>query len=172
MLTLQDLCDLDRPGCGRRHDLVWAEFIADPRIERLRWPIQVLDQFLFFHGKNEDFLDEYGTVDLTTISWICASVSTIDLMLCNVASFAQEYVDEIQVDYESWFNCRTEAERKNWEERGTWLMPPVIFDTDVVGGLRRQLVEGHTRLAILRARYDRGLAVSAMHQAFIGNRPP
>ncbi|MER8269639.1 hypothetical protein ABT007_36265 [Streptomyces griseus] len=64
------LTDL-RPLMARRRDgaLSFDRFRTDPTVAALRWPDDVLEQFLFDHGDNLAFVDDYNTIDLHTITW-------------------------------------------------------------------------------------------------------
>ncbi|MEU0309119.1 hypothetical protein [Streptomyces cyaneofuscatus] len=64
------LTDL-RPLMARRRDgaLSFDRFRTDPTVAALRWPDDVLEQFLFDHGDNPAFVDDYNTIDLHTITW-------------------------------------------------------------------------------------------------------
>ncbi|MEU2179804.1 hypothetical protein [Streptomyces thermolilacinus] len=66
------------PLMARRRDgglsFGFDRFRADPALAALlHWPDDVLRDFLFDHGDNGHFLDDYGDVDLCAITWARAS---------------------------------------------------------------------------------------------------
>jgi hypothetical protein len=67
------------------------------------------------------------------------------------------------------FVTRPES-RAAWYVLGTWLVPPVLLSRALLvpptAGL--QVVEGRTRLGILRGRLANGLHVASQHEVWIG----
>ena len=62
--------------------------------------------------------------------------------------------------------------REKWDKEGTWLRPPLLIERALVGeGLAGlQLVEGRTRVGVLRGRYADKLFVADTHLAWVGRR--
>ncbi|MFF8281059.1 hypothetical protein ACF05T_34260 [Streptomyces lateritius] len=59
---------------------------------------------------------------------------------------------------------------RHWEEHGTWLRPPLLIDRRLLApadsGL--QVLEGRTRVGVLRGRLREQLGVAPAHQAWVG----
>lgn len=59
------------PLMKRRQDggLGFECFRADPALTGLSWPDDALRDFLYEHGDHGPFVDDYGHLDLSTITW-------------------------------------------------------------------------------------------------------
>ncbi|MFD7900571.1 hypothetical protein [Streptomyces sp. NPDC059743] len=68
------------PLTAHRRDgaLSFDRFRADPALTVLRWPDDVLEQFLFDHGDNTAFINDYGTIDLRDITWRLETIPAAD----------------------------------------------------------------------------------------------
>jgi hypothetical protein len=58
------------PLMARRRDgglsFTFGDFRADPALTPLRWPDDVLEQFLYDHGANTNFARDYGDIALAS----------------------------------------------------------------------------------------------------------
>ncbi|WP_234336429.1 hypothetical protein [Streptomyces sp. NRRL S-920] len=68
------------PLMVRRQDggLTFERFRADSAVAPLQWPDDVLKDFLFDHGDNGAFVDDYGDIDLCAINWQLESIPATD----------------------------------------------------------------------------------------------
>ena len=67
----------DLPPADRDQDL--PVFLALPAIRRLAWPDEVVQQWLYDHGRHLEFLDDYANLDLSLIQWTLKDVAIDDL---------------------------------------------------------------------------------------------
>lgn len=154
---------------ARRQDggLSFACFRADPALASLQWPDDVLEQFLFDHGDNAAFVHDYGGIDLRDVTW---RLETIPAAGCR---------PERPMPAVSRSTPRTRCTGSRfaaprwvgiWKEHGTWLRPPILIARRLLdpsdSGL--QVVEGRTRVGVLRGRLREGLHVASHHQAWVG----
>ena len=163
MLRLSDLLDLPRPGDG------WPDRSAfDLEIERrgIHWPEAVVRQWLWEHGKHEDFLAQYDHLDLLALKWELRQVAAADL--CD-ATFYEEFADYV-AGVERAPYWKVDQYRKGFGEdvwTTTWRLPPILVSGELraVPQLSMHLVEGHTRLGILRGLVRLGEASPSAHHA-------
>jgi len=66
-VKLSDVADLmaSRQGIG----MTYEAFNTHPTISELHSPADVVEQFLYDHGDNYNFLIDYGHIDLLTVIW-------------------------------------------------------------------------------------------------------
>ncbi|MFE6946037.1 hypothetical protein [Streptomyces chartreusis] len=68
-----------------------------------------------------------------------------------------------------WVAVRPRQVGRHWEEHGTWLRPPLLIDRRFLdpsgGGL--QVLEGRTRVSVLRGRLREELHVAPEHDAWV-----
>jgi hypothetical protein len=62
--------------------------------------------------------------------------------------------------------------RERWEQEGTWIVPPLLIDRGLLAppGVALEIVEGRTRLGILRGRMRDRQLVARRHQVWVGRR--
>lgn len=169
MVRLGELIDLPRPGNGFAGDH-WPGFLADPRVASLGWPTEVVQQFLFDHGKNADFLDQYGHLELETVEWTLDALAGVEFQVASCYEGFQAWFDGAERDPEHHLGMRP-ADRAHWTEFDTWRVPPVLLDPVLLRASKAGLhiVEGHTRIGILRGRIRLGQTpAQATHTAFVG----
>ncbi|MBD0675672.1 hypothetical protein [Streptomyces sp. CBMA156] len=173
---LQGLMARRRAGSG----LSLSEFCADPLIAALRWPEDVVEQWLYDHGDNGAFQRDYGHVDLARIAWSLEPVTATEL--CGMPTGASDdgCIDYYAENPDYWAAARSsgahEGVARCWAEQGTWTRPPVLLDRALVypegTGTGLQVVEGRTRVGVLRGRSRQGSLVAAQHQAWVGRPAP
>jgi hypothetical protein len=79
-------------------------------------------------------------------------------------------IDENAENADHWSEVRRhQGVPQHWESHGTWLRRPLLIDLallhPVLGGL--QVIEGRTRVGILRSFIRRGRSVAAAHAAWV-----
>ncbi|KOV97438.1 hypothetical protein ADK65_25740 [Streptomyces sp. NRRL B-1140] len=165
------LSDLS-PLMARRQDggLSFARFRADPALVSLQWPDDVLEQFLFDHGDNAAFVRDYGGIDLRDVRWRLETIPAADFVKMPTGASDAGCIESYAENPVHWVNVRRPEVGRHWEEHGTWLRPPILIARHLLdppdSGL--QVVEGRTRVGVLRGRLREGLHVASHHQAWVG----
>ncbi|MBX9399476.1 hypothetical protein K4749_39575 [Streptomyces sp. TRM72054] len=166
------LSDLS-PLMARRQDggLSFARFRADPALVSLQWPDDVLEQFLFDHGDNAAFVRDYGGIDLRDVRWRLETIPAADFVGMPTGASDASCIESYAENPVHWVNVRRPEAGRHWEEHGTWLRPPILIARRLLdpsdSGL--QVVEGRTRVGVLRGRLREGLHVASHHQAWVGH---
>ncbi|MCX5039955.1 hypothetical protein [Streptomyces coelicoflavus] len=75
-MNLNDLSSLME--CRQDGGLNFERFRSDPALTALRWPDDVLRDFLFDHGDKGPFVDDYGALDLSAITWTLETIPSAD----------------------------------------------------------------------------------------------
>lgn len=163
--------DLERlPRGDASNPSAWEQFVSDARVRSLRWPDSVVRQFLFDHGRNSGFMEQYGHLDLASITWRMEQLSAE--VVAAASTFSEfDWADTVEANFEYYLVLRTPAERASWVDRGTWIEPPLLIRGSAVHqpAAEWHLVEGHTRLGMLRAHLARALVLpEAVHHVWVG----
>ncbi|MFD3943443.1 hypothetical protein [Streptomyces sp. NPDC058579] len=168
-MKLKDLGPLmaRRRAGGLSYD--YDRFRADPMVAPLQWPDDVLEQFLFDFGNNPAFVNDYGSIDLRGIQWRLETIPAADFHGMPTGATDAGCIEEFAENPVYWVSKRPQAHR-HWEEHGTWLRPPLLIDRRFLdpSGSGLQVVEGRTRVGVLRGRLRQGLHVAPHHQAWVG----
>jgi hypothetical protein len=151
-----------------------AEFRRQGAVIDLRWPTDVVEQWLYDHCDKSPFLHDYGTVDLSRIGWKVEALPVETLMTIPTGPSEADVIEELAADPDHLIAVRDQGEhlgvREAWETHGTWKRWPIILDRSLLAppadGL--QLVEGRTRVGILRGRQRQGKLVADRHLAWVG----
>ncbi|MET7903859.1 hypothetical protein ABZS86_21400 [Streptomyces sp. NPDC005355] len=166
------LSDLS-PLMTRREDggLSYDRFRADPALASLQWPDDVLEQFLFDHGDNAAFVYDYGSIDLRAVTWQLETIPAADFNTMPTGASDAGCIESYAENPVHWVKVRRPEVGRHWEEHGTWLRPPILIDRRLLdpsqSGL--QVLEGRTRVGVLRGRLREGLHVASHHQAWVGH---
>lgn len=170
------LADLQRrhilrraPGNGSLTTL--ERFAELPEIAALGWPIDVVDQWLYEHLPNDEFLRDYAALDLARLRWSLEDLPTSVFEIMPTGEGGSDYLaNEAPDHHPHWVRCRGDKVIRAWEERGSWVRPPIVIDRGCIGGRagELQLVEGRTRVGVLRGRLRDGLHVAPQHAAWVG----
>lgn len=158
---------------ARRVDggLSFARFRADPALSTLQWPDDVLEQFLFDHGDNAAFVYDYGGVDLREITWELETIPAADFGEMPTGVSDAGCIESFAQNPEHWVKVRPAEVGRHWEEHGTWMRPPILIDRRLLepSAIGLQVLEGRTRVGILRGRLREGLRVASRHRAWVGH---
>ncbi|MFD0035042.1 hypothetical protein ACWGDS_40450 [Streptomyces sp. NPDC055059] len=158
------------PLMARRKDggLTFDEFRTDPALAELQWPHDVLQDFLFDHG--DYFVDDYGAIDLRDITWKLESIPAADFHTMPTGESDAGCIESYAENAVYWVKDRPPEVGRHWKEHGTWLRPPLLIDQSLLdpahSGL--QVLEGRTRVGVLRGRLREQLRVAPNHQAWVG----
>lgn len=160
------------PLMARRQDggLSFDRFRSDPALAALHWPDDVLEQFLFEHGDNGAFVHDYGTIDLRHITWQLETIPAADFHTMPTGKTDAGCIESYAAHPVHWVAVRPPEISRHWEEHGTWLRPPLLIDRRLLdpadNGL--QVLEGRTRVGVLRGRVREKLRVALNHHAWVG----
>ncbi|MER7694673.1 hypothetical protein, partial [Streptomyces sp. NPDC097610] len=146
-------------------------FRVDPSLASLEWPDDVLEQFLFDHGDNDAFMRDYGSVDLDEVAWRLETIPTEFFSEMPTGASDAGCIEYFAQNPVYWVKIRPAAVGHHWEEHGTWMRAPILIDRRLLdssySGL--QVLEGRTRVGVLRGRLREGLHVRSRHQAWVGH---
>ncbi len=169
---LADFSDLAQ-AC-RESSCRFERFREHADVLALRWPADVVEQWLYDHADYGAFLRDYGGVELCSIMWNVEILSTESLLVMPTGPSDGGAIDEYAADPDHWINVRSGGVHVGvaqcWETHGTWKRWPILID----GALLRppirglQVVEGRTRVGILRGRHRNGNFVAPRHLAWVG----
>ncbi|MFF2314621.1 hypothetical protein ACFVVJ_31410 [Streptomyces albidoflavus] len=167
-MNLNDLSSL----MERRQDggLSFERFRSEPALTALRWPDDVLGDFLFDHGDNGPFVDDYGALDLTAITWTLETIPSADFHKMPTGESEVGLIEHFAKDPLHWVAVRAPEVGRHWEDHGTWLRPPLLIDRGLLAPASNglQVLEGRTRVGVLRGRIREQLHVAPEHQAWEG----
>lgn len=136
----------------------------------MRWPDDVLEQFLSDHGASGYFMNDYGGIDLHGVTWRLETIPAAEFRTVPTGASECDCIEHFAEDPVYWVGIRPPEVGRHWEEHGTWLRPPLLIDRRLLapsgGGL--QVLEGRTRVGVLRGRLRQNLHVAPVHQAWVG----
>ncbi|MCZ4607704.1 hypothetical protein O3S80_28875 [Streptomyces sp. Lzd4kr] len=148
----------------------YERFRVDPALASLQWPDDVLEQFLFDHGDNGAFVYDYGGIDLCDITWRLETIPAADFHTMPTGVSDAGCIERYAENPVHWVTIRSPEVGSHWEEYGTWLRPPLLLDRRFLAlsdsGL--QVLEGRTRVGVLRGRLREAQCVADNHQAWVG----
>jgi len=149
-------------------------FLKEAIISDLGWPENVVKQMLWDHGGTEHFVPDYGHLDLTQVVWSCESVPTMLLQRIPTGASDRGAIEAYERQPVYWAEKKGAAVVEAWDRDGTWLVPPLLISRDLVqaGAKGWQLIEGRTRVGVLRGRIAQGLHVAIHHDTWVGRPPP
>lgn len=152
----------------------FTAFQRADRVLALHWPADVAEQWLYDHSDKGPFLQDYGDVDLSQIRWDLEALRAVDIAAMPTGPSDHEVIDEFAANPEHWISVRNSGAHigvaQMWELHGTWKRWPVLIDRSLLAppdaGL--QVVEGRTRVGILKGRLKQGAFVAERHLAWVG----
>ncbi|MEU4655007.1 hypothetical protein AB0G32_13900 [Streptomyces sp. NPDC023723] len=167
-MNLNDLSSLmeRRQDGGRSFEL----FRTDPALANLRWPDDVLRDFLFEHGDHGPFVDDYGHLELSAITWTLQTIPTVNFHTMPTGESEAGLIEHVAQHPVHWVKVRPPEVGRHWEDHGTWLRPPLLIDRRLLNPANSglQVLEGRTRVGVLRGRLREQLHVAPQHQAWVG----
>jgi len=173
-MRLADFADLAQQ-C-RENGYGFAEFRRQDMVIDLRWPADVLEQWIYDHAGNGSFLRDYENVELSRVGWQVEALSVDTFMAMPTGPSDAGAIEYFAADPDHWMAVRNQGEHLGvglaWDVHGTWKRWPIILDrallTPAEHGL--QLVEGRNRVGILRGRQRQGKLVADQHLAWVGRQ--
>jgi hypothetical protein len=171
-VNLSDLSDL-AVSC-RETSMHFEGFRQNALISSLGWPDDVLEQFLYDHADKIGFLRDYGNLDLSKIKWDVEVIPVEELIEMPTGASDGDCIDEFATNPDHWVRIRNRGPHigvaQCWETHGTWKRWPILIDRGLLdspeSGL--QVVEGRTRVGVLRGRHRQGTLVAERHLAWVG----
>ncbi|MGA5220994.1 hypothetical protein ACPCAE_33695 [Streptomyces cinereoruber] len=168
-MKLEDLSPLMKRRRAGGLSYGYDRFRTDPAVAPLQWPDDVLEQFLYDFGDDDHFVTDYGSIDLRQITWRLETIPAADFHGMPTGASDAGCIEEFAENPVHWVGVRPREVGLHWEEHGTWLRPPLLIDRRFLdpsdSGL--QVVEGRTRVGVLRGRVREGLHVAPHHQAWV-----
>jgi hypothetical protein len=152
----------------------FTSFKYDSTVLELQWPDDVLEQWLYDHATNGSFLEDYGAIDLSSLRWEVEAVPAEEFVQMPTGPSDQGYIDEIAESPDHWINNRNMGVHKGvalcWQIHGTWKRWPILLHRSVLepSATGLQVVEGRTRVGILKGRHLNGDFVAKNHLAWVG----
>lgn len=152
----------------------FAAFQKADGVLDLGWPADVAEQWLYDHSDKGPFLQDYGDVDLSQIHWDLEAVPATDIAAMPTGPSDREVIDEFSANPDHWISVRNSGIHvgvaEMWELHGTWKRWPVLIDRRLLEppGAGLQVVEGRTRVGILKGRLRQGAFVAEQHLAWVG----
>ncbi|MET0790951.1 MAG: hypothetical protein ABW061_05475 [Polyangiaceae bacterium] len=137
---------------------------------QLPMPEDVLEQFIVDHSLKPEFQEVYADLDLYGIVWAEGSLPTAQIVACS--SKFDDYVDEVATILRDGADDRplphmTPESSNAWFDSGTWRRSPVFLDA-LLPGCALHLVEGHTRVGVLKGLLRTNIPVRSAHLCWVG----
>jgi hypothetical protein len=128
------------------------------------------------HGRKDQFQAQYGPITISEITWAKVSVSASEIIECSIYHWFSNWTNNVARRPESFSKAGWHCidVRPNivdyWSKFRTWVEPPVVLDARLLGrphGLH--LMEGHTRIGILKGLISHGVLQSdSQHYIWLG----
>ncbi|MEV6986996.1 hypothetical protein AB0M95_37860 [Sphaerisporangium sp. NPDC051017] len=158
----------------RESTMGFEAFRTSAMVSSLRWPADVVEQFLYDHADNDAFLRDYENIDLSTVRWEVTAVPVEEFMVMPTGASDGDCIEEYAADPGHWVRVRNRGIHMGvaecWETHGTWKRWPILIDRMLLDppehGL--QVLEGRTRVGVMRGRRRQGALVAERHLAWVG----
>jgi len=161
----------------RENSMRFEGFRQNALVSSPGWPDDVVEQFLYHHADNIGFLRDYGDLDLSKIEWDVEVISVEELTEMPTGASDGDCIEDFAANPDHWVRVRNRGIHigvaQCWETHGTWKRWPILIDRRLLdppeSGL--QVVEGRTRVGVLRGRHRQGTLVAERHLAWVGRQP-
>ena len=127
-------------------------------------PKDIIEQFYSDHGRNEVFQSQYEKIDLLKVSWSKLSVRADTLSECsyyegyNSVEVCAEWAKAIVKDGWDYLDFYPDEVVDSWRNSKTWFRIPVFINGRLINRNNRyHLVEGHSRLGLLKGLLENGI---------------
>lgn len=145
-------------------------FLANDRVRALDWPEDVTEQLLYDFAGWGKFQTDYGHLDLDTITWHDELIDAAAFLLMLTGPSDGDLIDQNAALADHWVETRRHVGvPQHWESHGTWFRRPILIDRSVLyaGEMGLQVIEGRTRVGILRGFIRQGRTVASVHAAWV-----
>ncbi len=168
-MYFQELLNLKKDECGLMDFNELLNLLPNT-------PEDVLSQFFYDHGRNCDFQEQYGHLEITKLKWKEVELKADEIIK---SSFYEDYSDYIigvserlnKFEKEDFF-CIDIREKvvNNWKIKKTWLRTPIFLDAKLLEKSNKlHLVEGHTRFGILKGLLSKKvISKNSIHKIWFG----
>jgi hypothetical protein len=152
----------------------FSAFRESDKVRNLGWPDDVAEQWLYDHSDKGPFLKDYGDVDLAQIRWDLEALHAAEIAAMPTGVSEHDLMDQFAQNPNHWISVRNSGVHAGvaqmWECHGTWKRWPVLLDRQLIHprGAGFQVVEGRTRVGILKGRLEYGDLVAERHLAWVG----
>lgn len=165
---LRDFTDLSK-SC-REHGGGLCRFLEADVVRALEWPDDVVEQWLYDHSGHGPFLIDYADLDLASVSLHEEAIPVEEFLTMPTGASERDLIEEFARNPDHWSEVRRpQGVPQHWESHGTWQRRPLLVDRALLEppaeGL--QVIEGRTRVGILRGFAERGRPVAAGHAAWV-----
>lgn len=139
-------------------------------------PDYIIENVYSHHGRKSEFQSQYGKVIISEVSWVKTELSADEILRCGHYGGFTRWVESVQSRLRSFetsgwpcIDLRNEIV-EHWKEYRTWASPPIALQRSVIGkGDGLWLVEGHTRLGVLKGLVGRGIVDgNSRHEIWVG----
>lgn len=150
-----------------------SAFCTADCVLELEWPDDVTEQWLYDHSGNESFLEDYGGVDLRRIRWALEVLPAIEIAEMPTGKSDHDFIDYISQNPHHWIGNRRYGVHigvaEVWQLYGTWKRWPLLIDRALlnVSEVGLQVLEGRTRVGVLKGLLQRGDFTAERHLAWV-----
>jgi len=144
-------------------------------------PDEIIQDFYADHGRKPEFQEQYGKLDLQKITWEKIEVAGQELINAGIyPAFKAGRVDICATwidnyDEDGW-NCVSLNKNisSHWKKHKTWMRKPIFITGGLIGEeCHYRLVEGHSRLGILKGLTNKGIiSPEQTHEIWYGTEVP
>ena len=138
-MRLADFSDLAQQ-C-REDGYGFAEFQRHDLVVNLRWPADVLEQWVTISAGNGAFQRDYEQVDLTLVWWQVEALPVDDFMVMPTGPSDLGGIEYFAADPEHSVGVRDQGQHLGmelaWETHGTWKRWPIVLDRRLLTRPRR-----------------------------------
>jgi len=127
-------------------------------------PSEVLEEVYSSHGRKDDFQFQYGEIELNDIKWQRISINGLEIIKCEYFQRFGNWIESVEARLKAWDEKSWDCidTRKNivlhWQNEKTWLTSPFFINSSLIQNTNNlHLVEGHTRLGILKGLITRNI---------------
>lgn len=139
-------------------------------------PLEVAEQWLHPHYYRIETTNNYGWINYSLVSCELCAMKATDLKNLNVITKFQLYLEDIEKQDRFEKHEFIAVDRDHWMKKKTWRIAPVAIDiqsfTDIPEYAELngpfQLIEGHTRLGLLKCCLKSGvISEDSLHAIYI-----
>lgn len=150
---------------------------ADPLRKRLQeTPFEVVEQVYSQHGRKNEFQEQYGDLELSSITWVSTALPATKIIQATCYPGFIPWLSNVEsrslAFSKGGWRCIDMRDDviAHWSAHRTWLRPPVFIQgIPPAIGDKLHLMEGHTRVGLLRGLVNIGLlSPSSQHEILVG----
>lgn len=149
-------------------------FLASDAVRSLGWPDDVVEQWLYDFADDQNFQRDYCGLNLSAVKWGVEVIPVEEFEDMPTGRSDIGCLEDYAANPDYWVSVRRHGAHKDvawcWETHGTWKRWPILIDRRLLdppaNGL--QVVEGRTRVGVLRGRHREEAFVADRHLAWVG----